>query len=377
MRALLNSNGHRVNEEKPDFVRYSFEYERKVRACFIGAGGHSFRNVYPTFQYAPVDLLAICDLDRSRAEAFARQFGARAAYTDHREMLARERPEAVFIVTAYDADGRPQATALAHEALAAGTHVWMEKPTAASVAAVRALIEASARQERFVMTGLKKTFFPSIVKAKEISRDPAFGRAVSLTLRYPQAMPPFAERGDLNKLRGLLDHLPHPGSIIHDLMGEIATLSYEWEPVAGGSVTTLRFRSGAIGTLHLVGGGSGSSPLERLELVGEHASVVVDNGVRLTHYRPAQRPAYGRSASYLVPDDEAPLVWEPEFSLGQLYNKNIFYLGYVPEVLHFCESVLTNTPPMKGTLAASLEIAKLFEAYRTTPPGQVVAIEAG
>jgi predicted dehydrogenase len=364
-----------ATEQPP--VRYNFEYERKVRACFIGAGGHSFRNVYPTFQYAPVDLLAICDLDRGRAEAFARQFGARAAYTDVREMLELERPEAVFIVTAYDAEGRPQATALAHQALAAGAHVWMEKPTAASVAEVRSLMEASTRHERFVMTGLKKVFFPSIVKAKEISQDSAFGRSVSLTIRYPQAMPAFAERGDLHKLRGLLDHLPHPGSIIYELMGEIATLSYEWEPVSGGALTTMCFHSGAIGTLHLVGGGSGSSPLERLELVGEHASVIVDKGVKVTYYRPAQRPAYGRAASYLVPDVEAPLVWEPEFSLGQLYNKNIFYLGYVPEVLHFCDSVLTGRPPEKGTLTASLEIAKLFEAYRTTPPGKVVEIEAG
>ncbi len=357
-----------------DEIRYNFEYERRVRAGFIGAGGHAFRNVYPTFQYAPVDLVAICDLDRGRAETFARQFGAGAAYDDHREMLARERPEVVFIVTSYMPDGRPVATGLAHDALAAGAHVWMEKPTAASVDEVRGLIEASERHERFVMTGLKKVFFPSIVKAKEIIDDPAFGRPVSMTIRYPQATPPFAERGDLVKLQGLLDHLPHPGAIIHFLMGEIATLSYEWEPFRGGSLTTMRFLSGAIGTLHLVGGGSGSGPLERLEIVGEHASVVVDNGVRVTYYRPAERPAYGRSASYLVPDEVAPLHWEPEFSLGQLYNKNIFLLGYVQEVLHYCEAVLAGRPPEKGTLAASLEIAKLFEAYRTTPPGVVVRI---
>jgi hypothetical protein len=46
----------------------------------------------------------------------------------------------------------------------------------------------------------------------------------------------------------------------------------------------------------------------------------------------------------------------------------------VPEVLHFAESVLQHTPPEKGTLAESLEIAKLFEAYRTTPPGVVATI---
>ena len=73
-------------------------------------------------------------------------------------------------------------------------------------------------------------------------------------------------------------------------------------------------------------------------------------------------------------DEEAPLYWEPEFSLGQLYNKNIFYLGYVPEILHFCQSVLAGTSPTKGTLEESLEIAKLFEMYRTTPAGSIATI---
>jgi predicted dehydrogenase len=355
-------------------VRYNFEYERRVRTAFIGAGGHAFRNIYPTFQYAPVDLVSVCDLDGDRAAAFAHQFGAEASYTDHREMLAAERPELTFIVTAYGPDGRPQATELALDALESGSHVWMEKPTAASVADVRRLMDASSHTGRFVMTGHKKTFFPSIVRAKDIMALPEFGQPSSLTIRYPQSMPPLNRRGDLNNVRGLLDHLPHPASIIHELMGPIATMSYQWEPITGGSVSTFTFRSGAIGTLHMPGGGSGASPLERLEVVGQHASVVVENGVKVTYYRPARRPEYGRSASYLVENDCAPLVWEPEFSLGQLYNKNIFYLGYVPEVLHICECVLAGTPPVKGSLEQSLEIAKLFEMYCTTQPGVEVVI---
>lgn len=357
-----------------DAVRYNFEYDRKLRVAFIGAGEHAFRNVYPTFQYAPVDLVAICDRQGDRAAAFARQFGARAHYTDHREMLATEQPEATFIVTSYDAQGRPQATQLAKEAMEAGSHVWMEKPTAASAADVRMLMDTSARTGRYLMTGLKKTFFPSIVRTKEIIDTEEFGRPSSLSIRYPQSMPPLDRRHDLNAVRGLLDHIPHPASIIHELMGPIETFSYQWEPITGGSVTSLKFTSGAIGTLHMPGGGSGASPLERLEVVGEHANVVVENGVKVTYYRPARRPAYGRSASYLVANDVAPLVWEPEFSLGQLYNKNIFYLGYVPEVLHFCDSVLAGSPPTKGTLDQSLEIAKLFEAYCVTAPGVEASI---
>jgi predicted dehydrogenase len=359
-----------------DRVTYAFEYDEaaKVRVAFIGAGGHAYRNVYPSFQYAPVDLVAICDLDAARATAYARQFGARASFTDHERMLAETSPEAVFIVTNYDGAGRPRATDLAIAALEAGAHVWMEKPTAASVADVRRLMAASERSGRFVMTGLKKTFFPSIVKAKEIVDRDDFGVPVSLTLRYPLHMPPLAERGDLRRVVDLLDHLPHPVSIARYLMGPVATMSYTWEPVAGASFVQLGFASGAIGTMHFAAGGSGTAPLERVEVIGRQASVIVDNGVRVTWHRPAQRPAYGRSASYIVPDGQAALVWEPEFSLGQLYNKNIFSLGYVPEIVDFCERVRTGTVPDRGSLAVSLEIAAIFEALCSVPPGETVVV---
>ncbi|MBD2872706.1 Gfo/Idh/MocA family oxidoreductase [Paenibacillus sp. IB182493] len=355
-------------------MKYNFEFDDKLKVCFIGAGGHSFRNVYPTFQYAPVDLAAICDVDGERAAAYARQFGARASYTDYREMLEKEKPDAVFIVTAYHPDGRVQATDIALDALKAGVHVWMEKPTAASAAEVRQLMQASQEHNRFVMTGLKKVFFPAIAKVKEIISSPEFGTPSSIYVRYPQSMPELSRRADLRNLTGLLDHIYHPGAVLHYLMGKIGTMSYQREPFSGGSVTTFRFLSGAVGTLHMTAGSSVSSPLERVEVIGGGCNVVADNGVKVTYYRKASLPPYGRAASYLVDDQAAPLHWEPEFSLGQLYNKNIFYLGYVPEVLHFCESVLAGKPPRKGTLEDSLEIVKLFEAYRCTPEGETAVI---
>src|SRR5690606_17300200 len=220
---------------------------------------------------------------------------------------------------------------LALDALAAGCHVWMEKPTAGSVDDVLALIAASERADRFVMSGLKKMFFPSVARAKDIIDSEEFGQPSSMYIRYPQSMPPLDQRGDLRNVQGLLDHIYHPGATINLLMGEVESMSYLWESFTGGSVTNLRFTSGAVGTFHMPGANPGTGLLERLEVVGEGTSVVVDNGVRVTYHRPAKRPAYGRSASFLVDNDSAPLTWEPEFSLGQLYNKNIFYLGYVPE----------------------------------------------
>ncbi len=47
--------------------------EPRVRAGFIGCGSHAFRNVYPTLQFTPFDLAAVCDVKRDKAEAFAAQ----------------------------------------------------------------------------------------------------------------------------------------------------------------------------------------------------------------------------------------------------------------------------------------------------------------
>lgn len=355
-------------------VQFNYEYEQKIKVCFIGAGQHAYRNIYPTFQYAPVELKAVCDIDANKAAAFAKQFGAERSYTNHQEMLEVEKPDAVFIVTSYHPDGRVQATDLALDALRAGVHVWMEKPTAATTEEVWQLIEAREQSGKHIMTGLKKMFNPVTEKVKEIISRPEFGVPSSIYLTYPQPMAELNMRQDLNHSRGLLDHVYHPLAIVQYLMGKIERMSYEWEGNYGGSVTSFKFLSGAVGTLHMPGRLSGSSPEERLEIVGDQANVVADNAIKLTYYRKAERPAYGRSASFIVSDEQAPLHWEPEFSLGNLYNKNLFLLGYVQEVLHFCTSIIADKPPTKGTLEDSLEIMKVFEAYCHEQDGQPIRI---
>lgn len=355
-------------------IRYNFEYDRRIRACFVGAGGHAYRNVYPALRYAPVDLAAVCDLDRARAEAVGRLFGAGAAYDDHAAMFAAEQPELVFIVTNYLPDGRVAATDIARDALAAGAHVWMEKPTAASLAEVDALAAAAEAAGRMVMSGLKKTFFPTIEKLKDLIGAPEFGALTSLSVRYPQALPAPADRADLVKMESFLDHIYHPGAILEFLGGSIERASYEWEPRTGATVTSLRFASGAVGTLHLTAGQSGGSVFERVEIIGEGANAVVDNGTRLVLYRRAALPSYGRAASFIQPDSDAALLFEPEHSLGQLYNNNLFYLGYAPEILHLTDAILAGRPITKGTLGQVREIMKLFDFFRHAEAGVATAL---
>ena len=34
-------------------VTYNYEFKKKLKVGFIGCGGHSYRNIFPVFQYVP------------------------------------------------------------------------------------------------------------------------------------------------------------------------------------------------------------------------------------------------------------------------------------------------------------------------------------
>ncbi len=347
-------------------IIYNYEYPTKLKTAFIGCGGHAYRNVFPTFQYAPVNLAAVCDLDGKRAAQFAKFFGAESAYTDFREMLAKENPDVVFIVTNYDEHGHPRYPKLAMDCMRAGAHAWIEKPPAASSAEVAEMMRVSKETGRHVGVGFKKMFFPINRKVKEIISRPEFGRVTSISARYPQDLPKLEDRGDAKKMLGFLDHMVHPHSLLRYLGGDLEWIFTNRSSVNGAATVSLRFKSGAVGNLSFSAGQSSTSFLERLEVIGEGENVVVENNLRLTHYRQGPWQAdYGRSNDYynLVADENAPRHWEPEFSLGQLHNKGIFLLGYASEVIHFTTRLLEGKGPERGTLEDALEVLRIYEAY--------------
>ena len=169
-------------------ITYNFEYERRIKAGFIGCGGHSYRNIYPAFQYAPVDLVAVCDLDKKRAEAYASIFGAKRYYDNHLKMLENEELDAVFVVTNYY-NGKPRYHELSIDIMKAGCHAWIEKPPASSIREVMEMIEVSKGTGKFVMVGFKKVFFTAIAKVKDIISSDNFGTPASIYVRYPQSLP--------------------------------------------------------------------------------------------------------------------------------------------------------------------------------------------
>jgi predicted dehydrogenase len=352
-------------------VTYGFEHERRLRAGFIGCGGHSFRNVYPVLRYLPVDLVAVCDLDGDRAATYARTFGAERSYTDHEVMLAECELDCVFVVT-----GVSSYATLACDALAAGAAVWTEKPPVASlddVVRIRAAMASSGKQ---YAVGLKKAFAPANQKLRELTRREDFGAVQSLALRYAQFIPTVDDLVSKSPASDyFLDHLCHPLAVLRLLGGPVASMFYERAP-NGSGVATFTMTSGAIASLHLPWAFSMRATQERTEVNGERASAWAENNTRVT-FAPNPRfrdLSYGRDPDHTT-DPHAMTVWEPEFSLGQLYNTGAFLLGYFGELAHFCAAVLDDTAIEIGGIDWAEEGIRIFDAF-AEGPGRVIPVLA-
>jgi predicted dehydrogenase len=355
-------------------VKYNYEYKRKIRAGFIGCGGHSYRNILPAFQYAPIELAAVCDLDVKKAATFARMFGAESFYSDYHKMIKHEDIDAVFVVTDYDEKHEPKYPKIAIDIMKAGCHAWIEKPPAASVSQILEMMKVEKKTGKFTMVGFKKMFFPAIQELKRIMSKKEFGKAGSIYLKYPQSLPPDGRRDDAKAMQWFLDHIVHPASTMQFLMGPVETVYFQ-RSMTGDAAVTIKFVSGAAGVLHLSAGRSGTAPLERVEVIGEGANAIVENGVKLTYYKPGNRGegGYSHGSSYIGKMNDAPICWEPEFSLGETSNKAIFMLGYVGEILEFCDCVLKNKKPYISGLSDALEIMKFYEAFKN-PSGKTIDI---
>jgi predicted dehydrogenase len=276
-------------------------------------------------------------------------------------------------VTGYGPDGRPLYPDLACDCLAAGRHVWIEKPPAGSCAEIEQMQRAAEAAGRHVMVGLKKMFFPANEKAKELMSADGFGTPSLICLQYPQYVPTVEELegylagANVRPAVGFLDHLCHPVSLLLFLAGMPHGLYYERTP-NGAGVATFRYGSGLVATLVFTHGASGNGGMERTTIVSDRGQhILVDNNVRVSLHR-SPPVGYGDTPSYYAGTTEnATAVWEPEFSLGQLYNKGLFLLGYWGEVNEFALSVLEGRPPCKGTLEDAWQATRIFEAFAGGP----------
>ncbi len=133
-----------------------------LRAMILGCGAraHCHATVYP--QVAGMELVACCELDRERGEAFAAEFGIPAVYTDFAAALTEVRPDVVHIVT-----NPTRRVAEAEAAAAAGVRaIVLEKPIAIRPGELRRLVGIEAETGLHILTNSQRRYFPEAVSGE-------------------------------------------------------------------------------------------------------------------------------------------------------------------------------------------------------------------
>jgi len=111
----------------------------KLKGVMIGAGYFAERQAEAWSRMTGAEITAVADLDGAKAGAFASRWSLSRVYLDAEEMLERERPDFVDIVTR-----PPSHLALVQMAAARGIHVICQKPMAPTWEESRAMVEVCA-----------------------------------------------------------------------------------------------------------------------------------------------------------------------------------------------------------------------------------------
>ncbi|WP_138465931.1 Gfo/Idh/MocA family protein [Poseidonocella sp. HB161398] len=151
--------------------------DRPLGVCLIGTGfmgkchAMAWRNVATVFGGAPPRLEILCDMAGPQAERFAAQSGFARVSADWQAAVADPAVDVVSITTP-NALHRPMAEA----ALAAGKHVWLEKPMALTLADAEAMAAlAAACPGQVTMLGYNYLRSPAFQEAQRLVAEGAIG----------------------------------------------------------------------------------------------------------------------------------------------------------------------------------------------------------
>jgi predicted dehydrogenase len=204
--------------------------------------------------------------------------------TDLPDALKKHKPDAVIVAnpTALHLD-------IAIPAAQAGCAILLEKPISHSVERLDELQAAVKKSGSKVLMGFQFRFHPGLVRAKQLIADGEIGRIISAHVHFGEYLPAwhpwedyrkgYAARADLGGGVVLtqchsLDYLPWLVGEVESVWGFTAKLSDLDVDVEDTAKIAMRFRSGALGSLHL--DFCQQPPAHRFEIIGTHGSIQWD-----------------------------------------------------------------------------------------------------
>jgi len=316
-----------------------------LRVAVIGAG-YWGPNLVRNFSEAPGgEAVAVADLSEERLAAIRKRFPAVRTTRDHRELFAAKDVDAVCIVT-------PISThrALAEEALAAGKHVFVEKPLAGTVADAEAIVRAAERAGRTLMVGHTFVYNPAVTTVRGLLERGELGKVQYIdSQRVNLGLHQF----DFNVL---WDLGPHDVSISLYWLGE----EPEWVQCIGACFVqpgiedvvflTMGFPSGAIAQAHL--SWLAPSKLRRMAVIGSKKMAVYDDTEAAERVKVYDHGVESLSSEELRRSYRAGDIHSPRVAITEALQL---------EVRHFIECVRGGATP-RSDGEAGLSVVRVLEA---------------
>ncbi len=252
----------------------------------IGSGAYATATLIPAFKASGARLGTVAsNLGVSGVHA-ARKFGFAATTTDYGAMLRDPELDALVIATRHDTHSR-----LVIEALAAGKHVFVEKPLALTAEDINAIDRTyrevwSERAPR-LMVGFNRRFAPQIIRMRSLLQAQPGPKSMIMTVNAG-AIPKSHWTQDAGIGGGrIIGEVCHFIDLLRCLAGSPVTSRHRQAMASdtGDTVSfTLGFADGSIGTIHYFANGARAFPKERLEVFAGGQILRLDNFRSLTGY---------------------------------------------------------------------------------------------
>jgi predicted dehydrogenase len=229
-----------------------------VRTALVGCGKVGRIHAEALRSRPESVFVGVCDAIPERAAAFGQAYGV-PAYTDLGALLSETGAEVVLIGTPH-----PLHAAAALRAIAAGAHVLIEKPLAASLADCDAILDAASRAGVRVGVISQRRWYEPVLRMKQAIEAGRIGRPILGTFAMLSwrdeayyRSDPWRGRWDTEGGGVLINQSPHMIDLLVWLMGEPvvevygawANLNHPSVEVEDTAVATLRFRGGGLGSI--------------------------------------------------------------------------------------------------------------------------------
>ncbi len=179
-----------------------------MRVAVIGVGSMGFNHLRVYSELQDVQLAGIADVSAERLQTLGDRFSV-PTYSDYRELIEKEKPEAVSITVP-----TAEHEKVASFALRAGVHVLVEKPIAATVEEGQRLIDLAKEMQRHLMVGHIIRFNPAMQALKARLDAGELGKIFQIFCRRAG---PFPAR--IRDVGVVIDLAPHDVDIMRFLTG--------------------------------------------------------------------------------------------------------------------------------------------------------------